>query len=97
MKLEDVVLKTTAIPARVLNRERQIGTLAPGAQADALVFELESGNFSFTDTHMKVRQGNKRIVPHLTIKAGQVHHAGSIPIKLRDLYESDMDVFRAIG
>jgi len=97
MKLEDVILKTTAVPARVLNRERQIGTLAPGAQADALVFELESGNFSFTDTHLKVRQGNRRIVPHLTIKAGQVHHAGSIPIKLRDLYESDMEVFRAIG
>jgi len=97
MKLEDVILKTTAVPARVLNRERQIGTLAPGAQADALVFELESGNFSFTDTHLKVRQGNRRIVPHLTLKAGQVHHAGSIPIKLRDLYESDMEVFRAIG
>ncbi len=85
MKLEDVILKTTAVPARVLNRERQIGTLAPGAQADALVFELESGNFSFTDTHLKVRQGTRRIVPHLTIKVGQVHHAGSIPIKLRDL------------
>ena len=97
MKLEDVILKTTAVPARVLNRERQIGTLAPGAQADALVFELESGNFSFTDTHLKVRQGTRRIVPHLTIKVGQVHHAGSIPIKLRDLYASDMDVFRAIG
>jgi dihydroorotase len=97
MKLEDAILKTTAVPARVLNREQRIGTLAPGAQADVLVFDLQSGNFSFTDTHLKVRQGSRRIVPHLTIKAGQVHPAGSIPIKLRDLYESDMEVFRAIG
>ena len=97
MSLEDVILKTTAVPARVLNREWQIGTLAPGTQADVLVFDLESGDFSFTDTHLKVRQGTRRIVPHLAIKAGRVHNPGSIPIKLRDLYESDMEVFRAIG
>jgi dihydroorotase len=97
MSLEDVILKTTAIPARVLHREQQIGTLAPGAQADVLVFDLESGNFSFTDTHLKVRQGNRRMVPRLVIKSGRTYTAGSIPIKLRDLYASDMDVFRAIG
>jgi dihydroorotase len=97
MTLEDVILKTTAIPARVLNRAQQIGTLAPAAQADILVFDLESGDFSFTDTHPKVRQGNRRIVPHLVIKEGEVYSPGSIPIKLRDLYESDMEVFRALG
>jgi predicted amidohydrolase len=97
MSLEDVILKTTAVPARVLNKEQQIGTLAPGAQGDVLVFDLESGNFSFTDTHLKARQGNRRIVPRLVIKSGRTYTAGSIPIKLRDLYESDMDVFRAIG
>jgi dihydroorotase len=97
MSLEDVILKTTAIPARVLNREHQIGTLASGAQADVLVFELESGDFSFSDTHLKVRRGDRRVVPHLVIKSGRVHHPGSIPIKLRDLYDSDMEVFRAIG
>jgi dihydroorotase len=97
MSLEDVILKTTAIPARVLSRGQQIGTLAPGAQADVLVFDLESGDFAFSDTHLKVRRGNSRIVPHLVIKTGRVHHPGSIAIKLRDLYESDMEVFRAIG
>ena len=97
MGLEDVILKTTAVPARVLHREHEIGSLAPGAQGDILVFDLESGDFSFTDTHLKVRQGNRRIVPRLVIKSGRAYTPGSIPIKLRDLYESDMEVFRAIG
>jgi dihydroorotase len=97
MSLEDVVLKTTAAPARVLRREREIGTLAPGAQADVLVFDVEPGYFSFTDTHLVVRSGSTRIVPNLVIKKGHVHIPGSAKIRLRDLYDSDMDVFRAIG
>jgi dihydroorotase len=97
MSLEDVILKTTAIPARVLDRVRQIGTLAPGAQADVLVFDVETGQFPFIDTHLKVRDGSKKIVPRLVVKRGQVHVPGSLTTRLRDLYESDMDVFRAIG
>jgi dihydroorotase len=97
MSLEDVVLKTTAIPARALGREREIGTLAPGAQADILVFDVGAGDFSFTDTHLAVRRGSRKIVPELVIKRGQVRIPGSEKIRLRDLYESDMEVFRAIG
>jgi dihydroorotase len=97
MSLEEVILKTTAVPAKVLGREREIGTLAAGAQADVLVFDLETGDFPFTDTHLKMRNGSRRIVPRLVIKRGRAHAAGSFPIHLRDLYESDMDVFRSIG
>jgi len=97
MSLDDAVLKTTAVPARVLGREREIGTLAPGAHADVLVFDVESGDFPFTDTHLKVRHGSRRIVPQLVVKRGQAHVPGSFPIHFRDLYESDLEVFRAIG
>jgi predicted amidohydrolase len=79
-----------------LGREREIGTLAPGAQADVLVFDLEAGDFPFADTHLNVRIGSRRIAPHLAIKRGRAHAPGSFPVKLRELYESDMDVFRAI-
>jgi dihydroorotase len=96
MSLEDAILKTTAVPAKVLGREREIGTLEAGAQADVLVFDLETGDFPFTDTHLKVRNGSTRIVPRLVVKSGRAHVTGSFPIHLRDLYESDMDVFRAI-
>jgi dihydroorotase len=97
MSLEDVILKTTAVPARVLGRGPEIGTLAPGAQADLLVFDVETGHFPFIDTHLKVCDGSRKIVPRLVIKRGQVHVPGSVTIRLRELYESDMDVFRAIG
>lgn len=97
MSLEDTILKTTAVPARVLGREGEIGTLAAGAQADVLVFDVESGEFPFTDTHLKVQKGTRRIVPHLVVKKGQAHLPGSFAIHLRDLYESDLEVFRAIG
>src|SRR5581483_9481133 len=97
MSLEDAIAKTTAVPAKVLARESEIGTLVPGAQADILVFDLESGDFAYTDTHLKVRRGEKRIVPRLVLKHGRPHVPGSLPVRLRELYESDLDVFRAIG
>jgi dihydroorotase len=97
MSLEDVISKTTAVPARVLGREREIGNLRPGAIADLLIFDLETGDFSFTDTHLEVCRGSQRIVPYLVVKKGRVHVPGSIPIELRELYESDRDVLRAIG
>jgi len=97
MSLEDVISKTTTIPARALGREREIGNLRPGSIADILIFDLETGDFPFTDTHLKVCRGSRRIVPHLVVKKGRVHAPGSISIDLRELYESDMDVIRGIG
>lgn len=97
MSLEDAVLKTTTAPAKALGREEEIGTLAPGAQADVLVFDVEAGDFPYTDTHLKVCHGDRRIVPRLVVKRGQVHRPGSFATRLRELYPADMDVFRAIG
>ena len=71
MSLEDAILKTTAVPARALGREREIGTLAPGAQADVLVFDVESGDFPFTDTHLKVRNGTEESFPGWSSREGR--------------------------
>jgi dihydroorotase len=97
MSLEDTILKTTAVPARILGREQAIGTLRPGSVADILVFEVETGDFAFTDTHLSVRNGSRRIAPRLVVKSGRVYLPGTLPVVLRDLYESDEEVFRAIG
>ena len=97
MSLEDVISKSTATPAKALGKEHKIGTLKPGTIADLLVFDLEAGEFEFTDTHLKVCKGSKKIVPTLVLKRGQVYVPGAFQVRLRDLYESDADVFQAIG
>jgi len=97
MSLEETILKTTAVPAAILGREQAIGTLRPGSVADVLVFEVETGDFAFTDTHLEVCKGSRRILPRLVVKNGQSYVAGTLPVALRDLYESDAEVFRAIG
>jgi len=97
MSLEDTVLKTTAIPARALGKDHLIGTLRPGSLADLLVFDFQTGDFEFTDTHLNVRRGSKRIVPILVTKRGEAYMPGSFDVHFRDLYLSDEDVFRAIG
>ncbi|MCW5977916.1 MAG: amidohydrolase/deacetylase family metallohydrolase [Bryobacteraceae bacterium] len=97
MSLEDTILKTTLTPARILKRDEEIGSLRPGSRADVFVFDVESGDFAFTDTHLKVRKGDRKIVPRLTVRGGAAHLAGSLPVRFRPLYDSDAEVFRAIG
>jgi dihydroorotase len=97
MSLEDAISKTTTVPAKVLGKEHEIGTLRPGSTADLLIFDLQAGDFEFTDTHLNVRRGSKKFVPTLVLKRGQVHMPGSLEVRLRDLYDSDVDVFRALA
>lgn len=97
MSIEDAVLKTTTAPAQALGRPQEIGTLKLGSAADIFVFDLQFGDFTFQDTHLKSRKGSRRIVPTLVVKRGKVHMPGALPVRLRELYESDEEIFRAIG
>jgi dihydroorotase len=96
MALEDVISKTTFNPAKVLHRESEIGTLRTGAIADVLVFEEEEGEFEFLDTHFRVLKGKRKLKPVQVIREGKMFKPGSYPTRLRTLYESDYEVFRAL-
>lgn len=72
MPLEAVVRAATATPARAISREGELGTLKPGAVADAAVFELEDGEFEFHDTDGNSLRGRRRLTPYLTVKDGEV-------------------------
>ncbi len=72
MPLAEVVRSVTAAPARALGRAGRIGTLGPGAVADVAVFTLESGAFEFEDAHGEVITGERRFVPQLTLRAGEM-------------------------
>lgn len=97
LNLNDVVFKTTLAPARALGREDQIGTLRCGAMANLFQFGIENGDFEFRDTHSKTRKGTRRLKPLLTVKNGKAIPPGSISARLRDFYECDRQVLKALG
>lgn len=97
MSLRDAVAKTTAAPARVLGREKELGTLRPGAAGDVFIFRMLDGEFPLIDTHLQTRMGTKRIDPVATVRAGKSYPAGSIERPVRPLYEWDRFVFDMVG
>lgn len=95
MNLKAVIAKATIAPAKVLSREPAIGSLRTGSVADVFQFRIRNGQFSFTDTHQKTRNGDKLIEPILTVRAGIPYRPGDIPVALRSLYPCDGVVFGA--
>jgi dihydroorotase len=75
MPLEQTIAKVTSIPAEVIKMPGQIGTLAPGAWGDAVIFRLESGDFPLIDSRGVVRNGKQRLVPVKTVRAGALYEA----------------------
>lgn len=75
LSLDDAVRKVTETPARAIGMEGQIGTLAPGAWGDAVVFDRQEGRFELWDTHGQLRIGSERLVPVTVVRAGRVYRA----------------------
>jgi dihydroorotase len=71
MSLEGVLEAATARPAALIGRAGALGTLAPGAQADVGVFDLEQGHFEFHDTVGDTRIGTRRLVNIATVIGGR--------------------------
>jgi dihydroorotase len=96
MSLHDVILKSTAMPARIIGRERELGTLRPGSVADIFIFDLEEGEFPLEDTHLRLEKAARRIRPRFTVKSGKVVECGSQQVSLRPLYPCDEEIFEFI-
>lgn len=96
MPLDDLILKSTWIPAQVLGRERKLGTLRVGAAADIFVFVIEDGEFPLEDTHLRVEIAKQRIKPIFVMKGGEIIEAHPHSDKLRKLNDSDFEVLRYI-
>lgn len=96
MPLEDVIAKTTCVPAKVIGKDEQLGTLKTGTPADIFVFEVEDGDFALEDTHLHVEHASKRVRPFLTVKGGELIEPGSYPVALRKFHACDHDVLKFI-
>ncbi len=72
MTLEDALAKVTAVPASVaVGSHTGLGTLAPGSEGDAVVLEMEEGDFSFLDSRWVERRGTARLAVRAVVKAGR--------------------------
>jgi dihydroorotase len=71
LSLDDALEKVTAVPAKVVGMAGRIGTLAPGAEGDAAVLDLQEGSFEFKDSRRVSRTGNLHLVPTAVVKAGK--------------------------
>jgi dihydroorotase len=73
LSLDDALVRVTAVPARVMGMEDRIGTLAEGAWGDAVLFELQEGEFPLVDSHGGVRVGRQKLIPAIVIKGGRIY------------------------
>lgn len=74
LNLQQVVERATVNSARVFDFGVQIGTLRPGAEGDVSVLDLEEGEFVFTDSGGKTRNGRQKIEPVVTIQGGKMYY-----------------------
>src|SRR2546421_13107729 len=71
MWVEDVMARSTWIPARETHRE-ELGNLSGGSPADVAVLRLENGNFGFTDMYGARLAGKQKLTCELTLRNGRV-------------------------
>jgi dihydroorotase len=83
---------TTALPARALRREEDLGSLGLGRVANVGVFRLEERAIPLTDAFGTTEQGALRLTPVLAVNRGAIVRPDEIQIRLRDYTAADYEV-----
>ena len=71
MSFDDVLLRSTANPAKVIGRVEGLGTLRVGAPGDVAVLAIEEGQFRLVDSQRNAVIAKQRIACRLTICRGK--------------------------
>ena len=71
MSLDDILVRTTLNPAKIVDRLPGMGTLTVGGPADIALLEMEDGDFELVDSQRNTARVDKRIVSRLTICKGR--------------------------
>jgi dihydroorotase len=71
LPLDAALAKVTATPAQAIRMGDQLGTLQAGAWGDAVVLELQTGEFELRDAHGEVRLDRQRLVPTMVVRSGK--------------------------
>jgi dihydroorotase len=72
LTLDKVIELTTVVPARILKKTDEMGSLKPGSAADIAVFDLVQGNFTLVDSQNEIRKTTQKLVPVLTLRRGRI-------------------------
>jgi dihydroorotase len=72
LSLEDVIVRTTANPAKALGMADALGAIAVGRDADLSVLDVVEGDWEFIDSSGAHFRGAQAIIPVVTIRAGEV-------------------------
>ena len=72
MNLDHIVRAVTYNPAEAIGYEKELGSLQVGTMGDVTVLNIEEGDFLFQDCFNNELKGGKRLVPALTVLAGEL-------------------------
>jgi dihydroorotase len=71
VSFEDILLRCTANPAKIVNRIPNLGTLQVGAPADIALLTIENGSFPLVDSQKNVVNAKQKIASRMTICRGK--------------------------
>jgi dihydroorotase len=71
MSFDDILLRTTIAPAKIVNRVEGLGALRVGGPADVALLAIEEGAFPLTDSQKNTVTAKQRIVSKATICRGK--------------------------
>ena len=72
MPLDRIIQAVTLNPAKAVGYENELGSLKIGTTGDITILELEQGEFEFQDCFGNELTGEKKLVPVITIKDGEI-------------------------
>jgi dihydroorotase len=72
LELPDALKRVTSTPASLIKMEKELGTLAIGATADAAVFRLREGKRPVEDSIGRCEELSKWLEPVYVVKGGKV-------------------------
>jgi dihydroorotase len=75
LTLDEILAKTTRVPARVLGLSDRLGALRPGFLADIAIFRLNEGDFEFEDSTQQRVHGTQKLEPVAVIRRGRVYRS----------------------
>lgn len=71
LSVQDVILRSTWNPAKVIKRP-ELGNLSVGSEADIAILSIDRGDFGFLDITGEKLKGNQKLVAELTMRAGKI-------------------------